>query len=61
MIPENLDALMTVLDTQSQQFSLKPLALTRYKDTVFYIAQLNEEGELSDTNKNTPMRELDLL
>ncbi|PXW39058.1 hypothetical protein DFO54_1204 [Erwinia sp. AG740] len=61
MLPENLNALMAILDTQSQQLSLNNWLLPDTEALTVYIEQLNEEGELSDTNKKTLLRELDLL
>ncbi|CAI1529747.1 Uncharacterised protein [Serratia quinivorans] len=61
MLPENLNELMSILDSQCQQLSLHQWLLPEIEELIFYIEQLNEEGELSDTNKNTLLRELELL
>jgi hypothetical protein len=61
MLPERLNDLMTILDSQRQQLPLNKWLLPEMDELMFHIDQLTEEGELSDTNKNTLLRELELL
>ena len=61
MLPEKLNDLMTILDSQRQQLPLNKWLLPEMDELMFHIDQLTEEGELSDTNKNTLLRELELL